>query len=375
MTTKKLIQSLITHTKIHINKRRGWRTDRKIIVIESDDWGSIRMPNKEVYDKSLKQGIRVDICPYNKYDTLASKNDLTALYDILLRHKDSNGKHPVITANTIMANPDFAKIKESNFNEYHFESFIKTLENYPNRSFKLWEQGLAQDIFYPQLHGREHINIHRWIQALQRGSKEMGFAFDNFYFGISKTISKENNPSFMAALDYDNESGKNTAVAAVDEAAKMFEKVFGFKSKTFIAPNYYWDENIEAVLRKNDIMFLQGGFAQNKPLALPEWHYLGERNNYNQTYLTRNVKFEPSSNKNKDWVNDALLEIQNAFKLNKPAIINSHRVNFIGSIFEENRTRNLRLLDKLLKEIIKIHPAVEFMNSAQLSEIIEHSKI
>ncbi|NTW32234.1 MAG: hypothetical protein HGB12_06370 [Bacteroidetes bacterium] len=27
----------------------GWRTDRKILVIESDDWGSIRMPSKETY--------------------------------------------------------------------------------------------------------------------------------------------------------------------------------------------------------------------------------------------------------------------------------------------------------------------------------------
>jgi len=26
----------------------GWRTDRKIVVIESDDWGAIRMPSKEV---------------------------------------------------------------------------------------------------------------------------------------------------------------------------------------------------------------------------------------------------------------------------------------------------------------------------------------
>ena len=27
----------------------GWRTNRHIVVIESDDWGSIRMPSKEVY--------------------------------------------------------------------------------------------------------------------------------------------------------------------------------------------------------------------------------------------------------------------------------------------------------------------------------------
>lgn len=27
----------------YINDRRSWTSDRKIVVIESDDWGSIRM--------------------------------------------------------------------------------------------------------------------------------------------------------------------------------------------------------------------------------------------------------------------------------------------------------------------------------------------
>ena len=35
----------------------GFRTGRKIVVFESDDWGSIRMPNKLVYDQ-LRQKIK-----------------------------------------------------------------------------------------------------------------------------------------------------------------------------------------------------------------------------------------------------------------------------------------------------------------------------
>lgn len=38
----------------------GWRTKRHIVVIESDDWGSVRMPSLEVYNQFLKEGIRVD---------------------------------------------------------------------------------------------------------------------------------------------------------------------------------------------------------------------------------------------------------------------------------------------------------------------------
>ena len=28
----------------------GWNSNRKIVVIESDDWGSIRMPSRKIYE-------------------------------------------------------------------------------------------------------------------------------------------------------------------------------------------------------------------------------------------------------------------------------------------------------------------------------------
>ena len=38
----------------------GWSTKRKLIVIESDDWGSIRTRSKRDYDKMLRLGLNVD---------------------------------------------------------------------------------------------------------------------------------------------------------------------------------------------------------------------------------------------------------------------------------------------------------------------------
>ena len=40
------LKQTITHNLLNIP---GWRTKRHIVVIESDDWGSIRMPSKDVY--------------------------------------------------------------------------------------------------------------------------------------------------------------------------------------------------------------------------------------------------------------------------------------------------------------------------------------
>ena len=61
----------------------GWRTNRKIVVIESDDWGTIRMSSKEAFNSLLKKGYPVDQCPYNKYDALESNQDLEMLFDVL----------------------------------------------------------------------------------------------------------------------------------------------------------------------------------------------------------------------------------------------------------------------------------------------------
>src|SRR5690554_3569140 len=265
MNISRIKRAAINRSMRFINERRGWTTDRKIIVIESDDWGSIRMPNREVYERALKKGITVDNCSYCKYDTLASVTDFEAIFDIFRKHKDKNGNPPIITTNTIVGNPDFDKIKSDNFKNYFYEPFTETLKRYPNRSFHSWKEGMDERIFYPQLHGREHLNVERWLSALQDNSKEAHFAFKNSFFGISKTISKEGNPSFMAALDYDNDEGKKIGLQSVKEAVSLFEEIFGYNSKSFIAPNYFWDSEIEKELKSQNISYLQGSIVQKTP--------------------------------------------------------------------------------------------------------------
>ena len=58
----------------------GKRVNTKIVVIESDDWGTIRMSSKEAFNSLLKKGYPVDQCPYNKYDALESNQDLEMLF-------------------------------------------------------------------------------------------------------------------------------------------------------------------------------------------------------------------------------------------------------------------------------------------------------
>lgn len=371
------IKKITRNLKRQLFDAFSWHTKRRIVVIESDDWGSIRMPSKEVYDLLLKKGVRVDQCPYTQYDSLASEEDLTFLFETLSSVKDINGGFAKITANSIVTNPDFEKIKDHDFESYYYETFIDTLKSYPkhSNSFNLWEDGIKQGLFQPQFHGREHVNIDFWLEALKSKLPETTLAFENKLFGISSSITTEKRDNYMFALDFNSKIQEANKSIILEDGISIFEKIFGFKSKSFIAPAYTWNDLNEHTLSKCGIRILQGNPYQNKPiLGDPRYkrilHYTGEKNKIGQIYLVRNAYFEPSILKRETSVDECLSRINFAFYLNRPAIISAHRVNFIGNIDSKNRDLNLKLLGHLLISIKKKWPNVEFMTSDQLGELI-----
>jgi hypothetical protein len=359
----------------------GWSTNRKIVVFESDDWGSIRMPSKKVYNSLLKEGIRVDLCPYNKYDNLASREDLESLFDVLIKYKDFKENHPIFTANTNVANPDFKKIKQNEFNTYYYEPFTATLEKQFNGKnvIHTWRKGIHNGLFYPQLHGREHVNPIIWIDLLKNDHFEIKKAFEQGTFGLSRITSPNIKRLHLAALLFSSNKEQRIIENSIIEGADLFENIFGYRSNSFIAPVYMWDTILEKTFKDVGIQYIQGGNAHNNVNFLTNStyrvrrHYMGEKNKLDQIYLFRNCFFEPSLSNISNSVDNTLKEIEIAFRWNKPAIISSHRVNYIGSLESNNRDKNLVLLEKLLENIKKKWPTVEFMNSVQLGEIIKYS--
>jgi hypothetical protein len=78
------------------------------------------------------------------------------------------------------------------------------------------------------------------------------------------------------------------------------------------------------------------------------------------------VFFEPVHNPGKDWTKPAMARIQAAFLMKRPAVISSHRVNYIGFIDPKNKENGLRQLGSLLKQILKKWPDVRFVTTDQL---------
>lgn len=351
----------------------GWRTKRRIVVIESDDWGSIRMPSRKVFNSLLQQGVRVDNCPYCSYDALATEADLAALFETLDSIRDSTGMPAVLTANAVVANPDFERIRIGGFNRYFYRTIDESLAATKGceRSFDMWNEGRKRNVFFMQSHGREHLNTHRWLASLREGDPETRIAFDLGVFGLSNTIAQKQRKSFMAAFDFDCAEEETVANTIASDGLQIFNRLFGYHSKSFIAPNYVWSRSLEKELSKEHVLYIQGN-SRSRFVGDRKAHtrVLGSRNQWGQRALVRNAIFEPTLRPSENCIDSCLAEIRTAFKWHKPAVICTHRVNFSGAIVSANRDKNIRAFSQLLSTIVKVWPDVEFMTSVELGDLI-----
>jgi hypothetical protein len=356
----------------------GWKTNRKIVVIESDDWGSIRMRDQKTFENLLNAGIRVDKSRYDSLDSLETKQDLEFLLEVLGKYKNTKGDTPKFTTNMVTGNPDFEKIEADDFQQYHKQSFLDSYQYYNQEDLKpIWFQGIDQKLIQPQFHAREHLNVQLWMRDLQNGYQDTQLAFKNYFFGLKTKTSSSYQTNYLEAYRAESDLELKVVNTNLGEGFKEFEQIFGFKSQSFIACNYVWPKEIEQTLLNNGINAIQSQRGQVMPQpnrgGKPKikHHYTGQKNKLNQIYTVRNVLFEPFENEKIDWVNRAMNDINTAFIWRKPAIVSTHRINYVSQMSIKHRDKNLKMLNQLLQQILKKWPEVEFMSSDELYKIIK----
>ncbi len=352
---------------IYTNLKGKLRLGEKLLIIESDDWGSIRTPSRDALNAFNKRGFELDKSLY-KVDALESQSDLEDLFDLLSSYKNVYGENPIITGNSIMANPDFDKIAESDYREFHYERFTQTYSKYPEHqnNLQILKSAMDQNLYHPQFHGREHLNLTRWMKALQSGDINVRYSFNwmSTYSGIGDY-------SFMAAYDWTDPSEIEYHKKIIADGIQMFKEIFEFESESFIAPCYNWDSNLDYFLAEQGIKIIQGINNQLLPTGVlnrykPLQHYFGEKNKYGSFYNIRNVFFEPVNNPKLDWSLSAMARINAAFLMKRPAVICTHRVNYIGYIDPKNKDNGLKQLGILLKKILNKWPDVKFITTDKL---------
>jgi hypothetical protein len=349
------------------------------VVIESDDWGSIRMPSKEVREALRMEGIQIESNPFSKLDSLETDMDYNGLMHSIDHIREQYVKSPVITANYIMANPQFDLITENKFEAFVYELFTDTYRqrDQDDRTILAMNNAIKGNYIVPQYHGREHLNVKTWLSLLKNTHPELSVAFKKNTFGVDIKIPSGRSSNLMAAFDYEDEAGFQFVNNSIKEGYSLFEEVFGFRSKSIVAPCHVWDERHEQVFKELGIQFIQTSLVQLKPAKQgykKQYRFLGRRNKLGQTYLVRNIFFEPSTLPSYPWIDKIMRKASLAFSANKPLIISMHRINFSGGIESSNRDNNLILFTKLMEKLIEKYPEIEFMSSGELGTLIAEGK-
>jgi len=337
------------------------------------------MPSREVYNRSVELGYPVDQTNYERYDSLLSEDDLELLFSLLGHFKDSWGRPAVITANTIMGNPDFEAIASDSAALYHWEPLQRTFARYPRhaRCLDLWRGAIDHGFLVPQFHGREHLNVALFMDGLRKRDPAALFALENHMAGCIPAGVPARPNLYVETTRFRSEAEKQNVLQAQLEGLNEFERIFGFRSRTLIPTNYTWSPDFDATVVQAGVEALQGAPVMKEQQidgsSIPTRRHLGQRNAAGQIQLVRNTFFEPSLRKGpaEDEVNHCLHRIRAAFQMRKPAVISCHRINFCGFIDERNRDTNLRALHTLLSTITQRWPDVEFMSSVELLDVIQ----
>jgi hypothetical protein len=341
------------------------RVRDKILVIESDDWGAIRSPRASEENKGYKHD-----GPY-RLDTLENENDIEVLVNALSGVKNREGFSPVFTANFLLTNPNFSQIKENGFEEYFWEPIHYSYGRVgnANKVKALFDEAINNGHFSPQLHGREHVNICRWLNALKKSHQG---TLESFEYG--STYSGKDDYSYMESFDFDEDDIdpiKNYK-EILSQAVNQFKSYFGQVPESFIPPCYTFPRELFSVLRKLNVKSIQG----MKYLIIPKGgisnygykrRYQGVKSD-GLINLVRNVELEPSIDNKKDWIGNALHQTMIAFMMKQPAIVSTHRINYVGGVSIGNRDRGIEVLTTYLEKVLKRWPEVKFMSSAELTK-------
>ncbi len=342
------------------------RSDQRIVVFESDDWGSQRVPSKSAMERLVASGILSGQGAYDR-ETLENAEDLTALGETLASVRDSAGRPAVFTCFVNPANPDFEKIREGGFEEYCWEATSRTLERRGDRREvqAAWRAGREAGLLDVEYHGREHLQVRLWLAYL-RTSPVVRTGFDLGFYSVSCEPVPPVIRGFRAAYFFEDQGEIPELERILMEGAQVLEGEYGVKPQIFCAPNNVFHPDLYRAVKRAGCSVIvrharnlqpdgKGGVTQvwgNRPVKRAGLSWYG-----------RNAIFEPQQG---FGVDHALKGIQSAFAWGVPAIVSTHRVNYVGGIDPRIRDRGARELKRLLLEILSRWPDVRFMSSRAL---------
>lgn len=316
-----------------------------VVIIESDDWG----PGPSSHAKSLNE-----------------------LAKVLENHRDSVNRPAVLTANIVLSVPDAAVIRENDFQKY---ARVPLDESSPDIMAVL-KKYISQGLIVPQLHGLEHFNPDILLYLVRNGNEAIRNIFKKDGWTSWEALEPSLQRHYLVRNIFSPENITTKHSEIVNEATVLFEKLFHHDSLSTAAPGYFWTDETEEAFHLNGIRYIQtegyryiGGHKKEQMCQDPEIIRFGTKNTHNQTYLVRNVMYEPCNDKT---VDDCWKQTIRSFRQALPAIICTHRCNYID---DKLSYKSLKGLDELLTKVDRHYPSRRYLSSPELGEWLESGTI
>jgi len=374
---------MLNRVKQDVKNLIGWKTRRKILVLSVDDYGNVRLASGKAREELDRAGLKA-VSRFDAYDTLENKEDLEMLYEVLDSVRDTHGRPAVFTTYALPCNIDFEKMSGENYVRYHSELLPRTFEKLSamdpaayQGAWPLLQEGVSRRLLVPQFHGREHFNVKVFGDLLQQKDRELLASLKSRSLA-SLSVSDSQGPGYTAAFGFWDFKENQAFESIIEEGLNAFEKVYGYRAAQFIPPGGGEHSIIHTYASKYGINYLEVPMIKKEHQGggryRTRFYYSGKKNATGITYLVRNVVFEPTDGEKTEAINLAMKQIEAAFRLKRPAIISSHRVNFCGHVDPGNRQKGLEALNVLLKRVCKKWPEVEFLSANELGDLVTQGK-
>jgi hypothetical protein len=310
------------------------------LIIESDDWGA---------------------GPLEQSDALAR------LSELLMRVRDHSGRPAVMTLGVVMEVPDGARIAASDCTEYYPLSLADPRFDGVRAAM---QDGIEAGVFVPQLHGQ----CHYWPAALMAAAQSDASVRE--WLTISEPALTEHLPSALQSRWVDASSLPSHALSreaieqAVSAEAAVFHGNFSRAPQVAVATTFVWNDAVEAAWAHAGVeVIVTPGHratcrnASGQPGCVDAAMLSGERSLSGQTYLVRDVYFEPAFGHPAQRLVHGLLA---RAKQGRACLVETHRFNFL-----QGHHASLATLEAGLNMALAACPNVRFLSPLELAQAFQ----
>jgi len=306
-----------------------WRPLRAV-VLESDDWGLAGfVPDADSWDGLDRAALGTGRFPAVYWgSTLEDGAAVSGLAGILAGVADADGLPAAFQPNYVMGSLHWSG---DGPDDGHWE--VLDLPRFPPGYARpdLWDavaSARARGVWHPEFHAAFHYDPDRRREA----ALETPVAAEATRRGILLF------PGSEKAREMSPRRTPSELEREFDHALRTFGDLFGRAPRSIMAPDYTWNGAMEQLWISRGVRIIQGkreqidpGLGHGSVARLRK--YLGRRwdelRHGGRVYLERNCRLEPVQAPDPDAVvADCLAETRAAWRHGRPAIVETHRVNF-----------------------------------------------